>query len=231
MVFRGGLADLRRMPAAIIDEGPQRTRAPLPAARDGARAPTRALPVLLVPPLAAPAICFDLRRGCSLAEHLVQARPPRPTSSTTGTIAFSDRDLGPRALGRGRDPECDPRGVSEDAGGRPCSSSAGASAGSCRCSPSPPTRTCRSTSIALVASPFDFTKVPLVAPIRADRGRHQGRGVTALYRLMGGAPAPLVKRGYQLAGFDKYLTKPWTMRQQPAPTATCSRRSRRSTSS
>jgi polyhydroxyalkanoate synthase len=27
--------------------------------------------VLLVPPLAAPAICFDLRRGCSLAEHLL----------------------------------------------------------------------------------------------------------------------------------------------------------------
>jgi len=26
-----------------------------------------------------------------------------------------------------------------------------------------------------------------------------------------GAPAPLVKRGYQLAGVDKYLMKPWTM--------------------
>jgi polyhydroxyalkanoate synthase len=28
---------------------------------------------------------------------------------------------------------------------------------------------------------------------------------------MGGAPAPLVKRGYQLIGLDKYLTKPMTM--------------------
>jgi polyhydroxyalkanoate synthase subunit PhaC len=35
--------------------------------------------------------------------------------------------------------------------------------------------------------------------------------VTQLYRLLGGAPAPLVKRGYQLAGIDKYLTKPWTV--------------------
>jgi polyhydroxyalkanoate synthase len=32
-----------------------------------------------------------------------------------------------------------------------------------------------------------------------------------LYRLLGGAPAPLVKRGYQAAGIDKYLMKPWTV--------------------
>ena len=35
--------------------------------------------------------------------------------------------------------------------------------------------------------------------------------MTQLYRLLGGAPAPLVKRGYQLAGFDKYVMKPWTI--------------------
>ena len=29
--------------------------------------------------------------------------------------------------------------------------------------------------------------------------------------MLGGAPAPLVKRGYQLAGFDKYVMKPWTI--------------------
>ena len=48
------------------------------------RAPAQAAPVLLVPPLAAPAICFDLRRSCSLAEHLRRARAARPTCSTTG---------------------------------------------------------------------------------------------------------------------------------------------------
>ena len=66
-------------------------------------------------------------------------------------------------------------------------------------------------SIALVASPFDFSRVPLVAPMRPIAAVTQGRGVTALYRLLGGAPAPLVKRGYQLAGIDKYLMKPWTV--------------------
>src|SRR5689334_15074227 len=69
---RGGLADLRRMPAEVIDRGPQRTVSRyLPATTTPVR--RRPAPVLLVPPLAAPAICFDLRRTCSLAEHLVQA--------------------------------------------------------------------------------------------------------------------------------------------------------------
>ena len=66
-------------------------------------------------------------------------------------------------------------------------------------------------STALVASPFDFSRVPLVAPLRPIAAVTQGQLVTQLYRVLGGAPAPLVKRGYQLAGFDKYVMKPWTI--------------------
>ena len=54
--------------------------------------------------------------------------------------------------------------------------------------------------------------MPLVAPLRPiaaiTRGLAASRSSTA---LLGGAPAPLVKRGYQLAGIDKYVMKPWTM--------------------
>src|SRR5207253_2952256 len=32
--------------------------------------------------------------------------------------------------------------------------------------------------------------------------------LSVLYRALGGAPAPLVKRGFQLSSLDKYLTKP-----------------------
>ena len=67
------------------------------------------------------------------------------------------------------------------------------------------------SATALVASPFDFSRVPLVAPLRPVAAITQGQVVTQLYRLLGGAPAPLVKRGYQLAGIDKYLMKPWTV--------------------
>ena len=46
-----------------------------------------------MPPLAAPAFCFDLRRGCSLAEHLLLAG--RETYIVDyGEIEFSDRTLG-----------------------------------------------------------------------------------------------------------------------------------------
>ena len=55
-----------------------RRRSAPSTATSARRRPRRAarLPVLLVPPLAAPTICFDLRRGCSMAEHMLGARPP-----------------------------------------------------------------------------------------------------------------------------------------------------------
>ena len=105
------------------------------------------------------------------------------------------------------------RAVSDDAGGRPvllvgwCLGGilallAQAGSGS----PALPV-----VATALVASPFDFARVPLVAPLRPIAALTQGQLVTQLYRVLGGAPAPLVKRGYQLAGIDKYVMKPWTI--------------------
>src|SRR4051812_20134059 len=72
-LFRGGLADTRPTPARIIHEEPQ-----CPVFRSLRAAPPAdgALPVLLVPPLAAPASCFDLRRGHSLVEHLLALGHP-----------------------------------------------------------------------------------------------------------------------------------------------------------
>ena len=62
-----------------------------------------------------------------------------------------------------------------------------------------------------MASPWDVSKVPMVAPLRPIDAVTRGWLVTQLYRGLGGAPAPLVKRGYQLAGIDKYVMKPWTV--------------------
>ncbi len=88
IAFKGGVGDLRRTPARIIDEAPKRT-----VYRYLGDESTRALPVLLVPPLAAPTICFDLRRGCSMAEHLLALGHPTYLLEY-GAIAYSDRDLG-----------------------------------------------------------------------------------------------------------------------------------------
>jgi polyhydroxyalkanoate synthase subunit PhaC len=205
MVFNGGVADLRRTPARIIDEAPKRTVYEYLAT--DARA--RHLPVLLVPPLAAPSICFDLRRGCSMAEHLLGLGHPTYLLEY-GPIAFSDRDLGlehwvddivPTAIQK----------VSEHAGGEPVQVVGWCLGGimallAMAARPDLPVN-----SIAAVASPFDFAQLRLFAPIRGVANLTNGLAGTAIYRVLGGAPAPIVKRAFQLSTLDKYLTKPVAM--------------------
>lgn len=199
----GGLADLRRMPATVIDSGPQRT-----VSRYESQRRRRGAPVLLVPPLAAPALCFDLRRGCSLAEHLVVGGR-RTYLLEYGAIEFRNRDLGlehwiedviPNAV----------RAAADDAG-RPVRVIGWCLGGIMSLLAHAMDGGLPIEAAALVASPFDFSKVPLVAPLRPIDAVTRGQLVTQLYRALGGAPAPLVKRGYQIAGIDKYVMKPWTM--------------------
>lgn len=221
-IVRGSLADLRPLPTAIIDEGPQRTlRRYLASGPDdaigapsGGNDESRASagrdrpPVLLVPPLAAPASCFDLRRGCSLAEHLL-AGGHRTYVVDYGPIAFGDRNLGiehwvddvlPQAIAA----------VSADAGGRDVQVVGWCLGGimtllTVAAAPQPV------RSVAVIASPFDTRQVPLVAPLRPLANLAGGSLGTLAYRALGGAPAPLVKRIYRLAGFDKYILKPLTI--------------------
>ncbi|MCW3012162.1 MAG: alpha/beta hydrolase fold protein [Solirubrobacterales bacterium] len=202
--FKGGLADLRPTPARIIDEGPKRTIFRYLDRDEGRRA--TALPVLLVPPLAAPAICFDLRRGCSMAEHMLGLGHPTYLLDY-GAIAYSDKDLGlehwvddilPTAI----------RKVSEDAGGRPVQLVGWCLGGIMSLLAVAGDRHLPVNSVALVASPFDFATVRLFAPIRGAASVTNGMLGTALYRLLGGAPAPLVKRAFQLTSIDKYVMRP-----------------------
>src|SRR3954471_1302783 len=155
-----GLADISRMPSAIIDQGPQRAvhRYRLP------RGANSHSPVLLVPPLAAPASCFDLRRGCSVAEHLVRlGHPTYPVDY--GRISSGARQLGlehwvedvlPAAI----------RKVSEDAGGRDVQVVGWCLGGIMSLLAAAGNRDLPIQSIALIASPFDFSKVRSAAPIR-----------------------------------------------------------------
>jgi polyhydroxyalkanoate synthase len=218
-VVRGGLADLRPQPTAIVDEGPQRTvRRYL--RHDGERAASPATgvspagdvtpPILLVPPLAAPVSCFDLRRGCSLAEHLLAAGR-QPYVVDYGTIAYGDRNLGiehwvdeviPRAI----------EAVSADAGTDGGDVQlVGWCLGGIMALLVAAGRRQPIRSVAVVASPFDVTQVPMVAPLRPLANMAGGGVGTLAYKLLGGAPAPLVKRMYRLAGFDKYVMKPLTL--------------------
>lgn len=199
----GGLADLRPMPRTLIDDGTLRE---LYHYR-----PTRAQehgdPVLLVTPLAAPALCFDLRRGCSLVEHLVTGG--RPTYLVEyGQVSFKDRNLGmehwieevvPAAI----------RETSAHAGGKPVHVVAWSLGGIFSLLTAADDQDLPIGSITVLGSPVDVSQVPLVAPLRPLLNLAQGRGpITGLYRALGGAPQPLVKWAFQLSSVQKMVTKP-----------------------
>jgi polyhydroxyalkanoate synthase len=208
-VLYGGLADLRPMPRTLIDEGTLRE---VYHYRPAAKVLETGDPVLLVTPLAAPALCFDLRRGCSLVEHLVEAG--RPTYLVEyGEVSFKDRNLGmehwvdevvPTAV----------REVSAHAGGRPVHLVAWSLGGIFALLAAADDADLPIASVTVVGSPVDVSRVPLVAPLRPLLtlplgGGTQGRGaITRAYQAMGGAPKPLVRWAFQLSSFQKLVTKP-----------------------
>ena len=63
-------------------------------------------------------------------------------------------------------------------------------------------------SLTVVGSPFDVKQVPMVAPLRPILRLTDGGIVTQLYRMLGGAPKPLVRRAFQLSSGTKLITKP-----------------------
>lgn len=204
LLLGGGVADLSRTPSSIIDEGPQRTvRKYRPPNRPR---PVRHAPVLLVPPLAAPASCFDLRKGCSIVEHLLARGYPTYVVDY-GAISFNDRDLGlehwvdeviPKAVQK----------VSEDNGGQSVQLVGWCLGGIMSALAAAGNRDMPLSSLSLLASPFDFEKLVLAAPIRRLADLTGGRLVSGLYRALGGAPATLVSLGFRATALDRYITKP-----------------------
>ena len=78
-VLYGGLADLRPMPRTLIDEGELRE---VYHYRPAATARETGDPILLVTPLAAPALCFDLRRAARWSSTSSTPAGRRTSSST-----------------------------------------------------------------------------------------------------------------------------------------------------
>lgn len=199
----GGVADLRPMPRTLIDEGTLRE---VYHYRPSAQVRTQGDPVLLVTPLAAPALCFDLRRGCSLVEHFVNAG--RPTYLVEyGAVSFRDRGLGmehwideavPLAIEE----------VSRNAGGRPVHVVGWSLGGIFTLLTAADRRDLPIASLSVLGSPFDIRQVPLVAPLRPLLNLDDGRLATRAYRALGGAPKPLVRWAFQLSSFQKLITKP-----------------------
>jgi polyhydroxyalkanoate synthase len=204
-VLYGGVADLRPMPRTLIDEGTLRE---LYHYRPKKVRQTRD-PVLLVTPLAAPALCYDLRRGCSFVEHLIGTG--RPTYLVEyGQVSFKDRNLGIEHWVREVVPEA-VRDTSRHAGGRPVHLVGWSIAGIFSLLTAAAAADLPIASVTTLGSPVDVTRVPLIAPIRPflGVGGDKAAPLALAYRLMGGVPKPLVTRAFQLSSFNKLVTKPF----------------------
>jgi polyhydroxyalkanoate synthase len=207
-VLYGGLADLRPMPRTLIDDGPLRE---VYHYRPQKKTRETGDPILLVTPLAAPAICYDLRRGCSLVEHFVQQG--RPTYLVEyGEVSFKNRKLGLEHWVEEVLPEAI-KTVSEHAGGRPVHLIGWSLGGIFAALTAADFPDLPIASLTVVGSPFDVQQVPMVAPIRPILKLTNGGLVTQLYRMLGGAPKPLVRRAFILSSGTKMLTKPMAILQ------------------
>jgi polyhydroxyalkanoate synthase len=163
--------------------------------------------VLLVTPLAAPALCYDLRRGCSLVEHLVGTG--RATYLVEyGAVSFRDRNLGmehwieevvPAAV----------RAASTHAGDRPVHLVGWSLGGTFALLAAAADASMPIASVTVLGAPFDVSQVPLVAPLRPLLSLTDGRGaITRIYQTAGAAPVPLVRWAFQLSSVQKLVTKP-----------------------
>ena len=200
----GGLADLRPMPRTLIDDGELRE---VYHYRPAQEVEQTGDPVLLVMPLAAPALCFDLRRGCSLVEHLVtQGRPTYLVEY--GQVSFKNRALGVEHWVDEVLPEA-VRAVHEHSGGRGVHLVGWSLGGIFAMLVAADRNDLPIASLTVVGSPVDVTKVPLVAPVRPLLNLTQGRGaITRAYRALGGIPTPLVNWAFTAASAQKVVTKP-----------------------
>jgi polyhydroxyalkanoate synthase len=225
-LFGRGLAETRATPSEVIDKGRKRT---LHRYEPVEGVEPRPLPLLLVPPLAAPARAFDLRRGCSMAEHMVGLGYPTYLVDY-GSIDKSDKDLGvehwhdevvPMSI----------RKVSEDAGGKPVQVTGwclGGLMSLCALAINPDLPV---NAIAMVATPWDTSVMPILKPMRegnrlisgdnifaeayrATTGKVLGKGFGAAFRAAGGVPASVVDYAFKMTNFQTYAKKPLTTFQK-----------------
>jgi len=174
--LNGGSADLRPMPRSLIS----RTTMGELYSYDSTAVGN---PVLLVAPNRSMARAFDLRRGCSLVEHLVQSRPTYIVEYDGATdLRECVEHVIPDSV----------RDVSADAGQRPVHI-VGWSVGGVLAALSAAAQKLPIASLSLVSTPIDISGVPALAPARPLLDLSAvPTPVSAAYRLLGGGPIPFV---------------------------------------
>ena len=228
-VLEGPLADLRRMPRSAFDTGPGDPGAggvgrALGLARSGSvstyryavhpTARLRGSPVLLVSPLGACGVAFDLRRGNSLVEHLVGEGRSVHQVDDEDLVGFGGAIApGPADLERWVD-EILPhvvRTVSRHHDGAPVHLVGWSIGGlhsvlSAAGHPDLPL-----ASVTAIATPFALDEVPPVVRAQPLAVAAGGPVLATLQTLLAIMPLPRLIRALGLGSLDELLTAPLTM--------------------
>jgi polyhydroxyalkanoate synthase len=168
-------------------------------------------PVLLVPPLAVPASCWDLRPGQSLAGHLVDGDHGQGRATYVidyGDITFADRRMGfedwieriiPAAIRR----------ISADHGGSEVHLVAWSLGGTVSLLTAAHDPSLPVASIAAVGTPIDYRLNASSQPLRWLDNLLGTSVMTAPTAALGGVPAGLVQVAFRATAPVRELTKPW----------------------
>jgi polyhydroxyalkanoate synthase len=168
-------------------------------------------PVLLVPPLAVPASCWDLRPGQSLAGHLVDGDHGQGRATYVidyGDITFADRRMGfedwieriiPAAIRR----------ISAEHGGSEVHLVAWSLGGTVSLLTAAHDPSLPIASIAAVGTPIDYRLNASSQPLRWLDNLLGTKVMTAPTAALGGVPAGLVQVAFRATAPVRELTKPW----------------------
>ncbi|MEV0292167.1 alpha/beta hydrolase [Nocardia sp. NPDC050710] len=201
LFFGGGIESPARTPSTIIYDRPHRQ-----LRRFDRLAPGTGNPVLLVPPLAVDASCYDLRPSQSLARYLIDA-DRQPYVIDYGRITRDDRDLGleewiddivPTAIAQ----------VSAEHAGASVEVIAWSLGGIISLLTAADHPELPIASVTTLGTPMDFREHPLLAPVRILGRITGGREIAYATHIFGGIPALFVQAGFRGMALPRELTRP-----------------------
>ncbi|WP_461167962.1 alpha/beta hydrolase [Tsukamurella serpentis] len=212
LTFGDGIRPPQRTPHTVIADGPHRTlrRYTDDGARCAAAVPGAA-PVLLVPPIAAPATCYDLSPETSVVRHLAETGRV-PYVVDFGEMGYRDRKLGFEDFALDIIPQAIERALDDFWGGRVPDGAGvdlyGWSLGGTLSFLTAGVSTTSIRSIVSIATPLDYALQPPYPVVNKLAARVGGFGPGALFSLLGGIPAPIVQIAYRATSWDREFKKP-----------------------
>lgn len=201
LAFGDGIETPTRTPSTVLYDLPHRQ-----LRRFDRDSPATGNPVLLVPPLAVDASCYDLRPGQSLARMLLESGR-QPYVIDYGRISGADRDLG---LEEWVD-DIVPSAVAEISArhdGAPVELIGWSLGGIISLLTAAGHAELPIASVTTLGSPTDFSHNPLLQPVRMFARATGGREITYATYVFGGIPAVFVQAGFRGMSLTRELTRP-----------------------